>query len=81
MLEHPADFDNQVQTRCAEECGRSGVGNLEPELAYVMLQPNTALLRYWTTAMNTEWDEVFRRTEGTSAYAGIGQPDFHERVR
>jgi hypothetical protein len=81
VLEHLAEFDNQVQTRCVEECAQAGLPSFSTELAYAMLQPNSVLLRYWTLAMNTEWDEVYTRAEGKWAYVGVGQPDFHERVR
>jgi hypothetical protein len=81
VLEHLAEFDNQVQTHCAEECAQAGVPGFGTELAYAMLRPNAVLLRYWTLAMNTEWDEVFTRAEGKWAYSGVGPPDFHERVR
>jgi hypothetical protein len=54
------DLDNKVQESCAAECKRSGLHpqNFEGMLAYVRVYPNRAILHYFGTGVNTEWDET-----------------------
>jgi hypothetical protein len=67
VLTHLAGMDNEIQQVCAEECARSGYHsrNYEGELAYITLvSPDVAVLHYFGTGVNTEWDERFVRTDG-----------------
>ena len=67
VLTHLAGMDNEVQRMSAEECARSGYHGryFEGELAYITLvRSDEAVLHYFGTGCNTEWDERFVRTNG-----------------
>jgi hypothetical protein len=67
VLAHLAGMDNEVQRSCAEACVRERhrPRNYESELAYITLTgPDAAVLHYFGTGVNTEWDERFARTGG-----------------
>lgn len=57
-----AELDNKVQESCAAECRRTGFHprNFEGMLAYIHVFPNRAILHYFGTGVNTEWDEHAR---------------------
>jgi hypothetical protein len=66
-LTHLAEMDNEVQQSCAEACEREGhhPRNYEGEVAYIKLAgPDAAVLHYFGTGVNTEWDERFARRGG-----------------
>jgi hypothetical protein len=72
FLRHLADLDNTVQRACADECRRTGLHprNYEGALAWVTLEPDAAVMHYWGTGVNTEWDERFARIDGTWTHVG-----------
>lgn len=64
ILAHLAEMDNDVQRSCAEACIREGhhPRNYEGYLAYITLTgPDAAVLHYFGSGVNTEWDERFVR--------------------
>ncbi|MBK9580152.1 MAG: hypothetical protein IPK50_14685 [Fibrobacterota bacterium] len=56
------ELDNRVQESCAAECRRTKLHprNYQSALAYVVVLPGRASLRYFGTGVNTEWDEQVR---------------------
>jgi hypothetical protein len=67
VLAHLAEMDNEVQRVSAEQCARSGYHsrNFEGEIAYInLVGPDAAVLHYFGTGVNTEWDEPFFRVGG-----------------
>ena len=82
VLTHLAGMDNEVQRVSAEECARTGYHSryYEGELAYITLaRPDVAVLHYFGTGCNTEWDERFVRTDGqwvrAKPFKPAGAPD------
>jgi hypothetical protein len=75
-------IDNAVQECCARECERTGLHprNYEGELAFVTLSLKVARLRYFGTAVNTEWDEVVEIRNGLWEHVGTATPDLSSRV-
>jgi hypothetical protein len=77
VLIHLAGMDNEVQRVSAEECARSGYHSryYESELAYITLaRPDVAVLHYFGTGCNTEWDERFVRNDGQWVRAKPSEP-------
>jgi hypothetical protein len=78
VLTQLAGMDNEVQRVSAEQCARSGYHSryYEGELAYITLtRPDEAVLHYFGTGCNTEWDERFVRTDGQWVRANPSDPD------
>lgn len=69
-------LDNQIQEACAAECRKTGdhlrnnARNYESMLAYVHVFRDHALLGYYGTGVNTEWDETVKLEEGEWVYVG-----------
>jgi hypothetical protein len=64
VLAQIAGMDNTVQQYCSEACKREGhhPRNYEGELAYITLTaPEAAVLHYFGTGVNTEWEVRFVR--------------------
>ena len=77
VLTHLAGMDNEVQRVSAGECARSSYHSryYEGELAYITLAtPDVAVLHYFGTGCNTEWDERFVRTDGQWLRANPSEP-------
>lgn len=70
-------IDNAVQLKCAEECTKSGLHprNYEGELAYIRMFADRALLRYWGTGVNTEWDELVLQVGDGWSHRGLVRPN------
>lgn len=77
VLTHLAGMDNEVQRISAEECAKSGYHSryYEGELAYITLaRSDEAILHYFGTGCNTEWDERFVRINGQWVRAKPAEP-------
>lgn len=72
LLRSIGELDNQVQAACARECKRTGLHprNFESMLAYVWVYPTRAVLHYFGTGVNTEWEEKVRFEGGEWVYPG-----------
>jgi hypothetical protein len=70
------ELDNRVQESCAAECRRSKLHprNYQSALAYVVVFPGRASLRYFGTGVNTEWDEQVRLEGDGWELVPIGVP-------
>jgi len=77
VLTHLGGRDNEVQRVSAEECARSSYHSryYDGELAYITLaKPDVAVLGYFGTGCNTQWDERFVRTDGQWVRAKPSEP-------
>jgi hypothetical protein len=71
------ELDNKIQESCAAECKRTGLHprNFEGMLAYVRVYPNRAVLHYFGTGVNTEWDENVSFNGVNWKYLGVKSPN------
>ncbi len=82
LLLHVREIDNRVQESCAAECRASGLHprNFEGALAYVKVARSYALLHYFGTGVNTEWDELVELTDGNWVHLGVATKDVLARL-
>ena len=77
VLSNLAGMDNDVQRSCAEACVREGhhPRNYEGYLAYITLVgPDAAVLDYFGSGVNTQWDDRFIRVGGRWCLAQDAEP-------
>jgi hypothetical protein len=77
LMRSIGELDNKVQESCAAECNRTGLHpkNFEGMLAYVRIFPNRAILHYFGTGVNTEWDEIASFDGYNWKYVGVSSPN------
>ena len=82
LMREIGGIDNAVQKASEAECAASGLHprNYEADLAYVTVKSEMrALLRYFGTGVNTEWDELVEYRDGGWILLGTQLADFSAR--
>jgi hypothetical protein len=77
LLMNVGELDNQVQEGCAADCRASGFHprNFEGALAYMTVGNRYALLHYFGTGVNTEWDSFVERKGERWVHVGVATED------
>lgn len=82
LLLNLCSIDNSVQESCAAECRTSGLHprNFESALAYIKVARLYALLHYFGTGVNTEWDELVELKDDKWVHIGVATRERLARV-
>ena len=82
LLMNVREIDNKVQAACAAECRASRLHprNFESALAYITITKAYALLHYFGTGVNTEWDELVEQMGEVWVHRGVATQDLLARV-